>query len=260
MSDLLPRLRVQGTFSRCRKFSCLLRFSKRVSTEAREDVQQVVTQFQLASNRGAFGVGSNAAGMLGFDADATSRPSATTMLWQCHRGPSTLSALQVLRSTVGGLRHIGILCREIQIVAGGATASLHNATVPWPDEDTEWSAYPTLNTVAKDLLVSDSDNQSWSRRMLIDMTPTIISPAWLPSLREWIAPWVDLLEGGAYAMPIDHPAEVASIYGGLSQFDRHTLEIAIDRFQASECAWYSLANLVCAHPIMGPQIKQIVID
>ena len=63
---------------------------------------------------------------------------------------------------------------------------------------------------------------------------------------EWIRPWSELLELGAFTPPVAEPDFGRSIARSVQIFDEATIEIVIDRFEANENAWSVLVSMLAA--------------
>jgi hypothetical protein len=68
----------------------------------------------------------------------------------------------------------------------------------------------------------------------------------LDRLGDCSSTWFELLEAGAYSMPVGPAWETDCVGGAATIFDEFSVEISVNRFQASECAWYALLNMLDA--------------
>ena len=73
---------------------------------------------------------------------------------------------------------------------------------------------------------------------------TRIEAAYVYRTDDGIAPWFELLEAGAFALPVGCASETDSIAGALTLFHEQALEITVNCFQASEAAWSALINML----------------
>jgi len=166
--------------------------------------------------------------------------------------------LQLLRSMIGYLRRDDIYCRHMRVSMADSAAAV-SQTIAWPAEGADLEAYPRLAPpISSQLIAGSSSNLSKSRRMLVHMAGSVTADE-VVRLRRAVAQWGTMLEGGAFAMPVGHPAVVDSVMGTVNQFDAETIEISVLRFMASEGAWASLANIV-ATTVSLPEISAIEVD
>ena len=69
------------------------------------------------------------------------------------------------------------------------------------------------------------------------------------------------LECGGYALPIEMPWVVNNVGGAINPFDVCSLELTVFKFESSEQAWLSLANMIhVAGPALGLRTIEISVD
>jgi hypothetical protein len=122
--------------------------------------------------------------------------------------------------------------------------NLSRAAIPvaWPTEENEERMYPAASAEVQSLVFFDDTNFSKSRRALIEINHTLDKEEF-ESFEQWIEPWYQVLEAGAFLSPIIFIDERGSIAGTVNQFDEFTVEVQVNRFVASEQIWLVLANI-----------------
>lgn len=128
-----------------------------------------------------------------------------------------------------------------------------------PTEQTEYEAYPAMSALIRFPLVREPLDDAKSRRALVDLV-TPVHKTQVDRLDEWLRPWFLLLEAGAFALPVGLPSETDSIAGATTLFDERAIEVSINRFQASECAWNALVNMVDACWADARWVSQLTIE
>jgi len=128
-----------------------------------------------------------------------------------------------------------------------------------PVYENEFDAYPAVSPLVRFTLEGEAGNVGKMRRCLVELT-TIVEANHLVHLTDWIYPWFRLLESGAFSMPIGLPTETDSFCGDVVLFDEQSIEIGINRFQASETAWHALINMLDTYWRTTPLISKVLID
>lgn len=168
-----------------------------------------------------------------------------------------LRAFELFRNMGQRLLHKGIDVRELRLSAvGGALTKPYRK--PEPDERNEYEAYPAVAKVRFGVQAEEFV-ATRMRRCLIELS-TPVAGAHVLRARTWLAPWFDLLEVGAYAAPIGLASETDSIRGDVELFDELSIEITVNRFEASETAWSALINLLDTCWDDSGLLTKIVID
>lgn len=103
-----------------------------------------------------------------------------------------------------------------------------------------------------------SDSGGTLRRCLVSLTGAADSPL-IAELARFISPWVQLLELGGFEQPADVPGLSLPVFGGVQVFERRSVEIVVDRFDADEGAWSVLVNLL-ANFSLGQGIASVEIE
>ena len=152
-----------------------------------------------------------------------------------------LRAFELLRNMGQRLLRQGIELRELRLSEIGGKPTLRYRK-PVPDERQEFEAYPAVAKVRFGVETTGFIDTRM-RRCLVDLVMPVTA-AHVLRMRHWVAPWFDLLEAGAYAMPVGSATIVDCIRGDVELFDELAIELTVNRFQASEAAWAALVNLL----------------
>ncbi|WBS00586.1 hypothetical protein OU994_19975 [Pseudoduganella sp. SL102] len=255
--DALPLLVLQGMSAATVHVAVSYQFARPPAVADQQAVSNAMHALANAGFRGAFpcsGIaGPSSMEFLG--AALSSEACGLQLLQLCNIDER---AFQLLRNMVARLRAEKVLVDSIQVMD---TEHIHAQPVQpdWPDEDNEEAAYPTPGARAAALLAFEDTDFSKVRRCLVEVDNRLF-PDQVTRFAAWVRPWYALLEAGAFAMPVGHPAVTDSIAGFVSQFDPVTIEVAVDRFMASECAWGILANMVCAFDWQPRTLAAIAVD
>jgi|KBSSwiStaDraftv2_1062776.scaffolds.fasta_scaffold223621_2 hypothetical protein len=254
MVELTPSLRVDTGVDAHSKVVVTARFSRDVDLDDPRFGLATTTLEQVAQ-RGGFAVddGTCALSFLRFDAVA-----ARTVQWAMQLHNCDPRVFEIFREVFARERTGALLCRAIDVIRMNNEYPDRRLT-EWPTEITDHIAYPGLTSAAAGLYAGGSDNLSKSRRVLVEQRQSA-SAARVTEVATWIEPWARLLEGGGYAMPVGHPSATESVFGCVSQYSERELEIAVDRFMASESAWNVLANMLYAVSTVEQTIVRIELD
>lgn len=185
--------------------------------------------------------------------------TTTRRLWCLRWRNCDFRFFELLRAMLGRLRRDKRMCRSLLVVGRDAGAPAPAAMVPWPADGVDALLYPPAQSEVSRLLKTDSASTSKSRRFLVTLTQSV-EASQVNRARVGVQAWFDLLEAGAYAMPAGHPATTESIAGAVTQFDDRTVEVAVNRFMASEMAWLSLANVVVGCDAFGGSVASMEVD
>lgn len=154
-----------------------------------------------------------------------------------------LYGLELLRNMLARLERDNVFTRAIMATRVGDMQP--SVEKPGPVDDPQAADYPAMSSeVSFDVAYADVDYGKF-RRCLIDFIHPVDRA--LASRVDAIATtWFELLEAGAFAMPLGRANEVHCIAGAATLFDERAMEITVDRFQASESAWEALLNMLDA--------------
>jgi hypothetical protein len=152
-----------------------------------------------------------------------------------------LRAFELLRNMTQRLMRQGIEVRELRLSeTGGVPSSLYRK--PGPNERNELASYPSVAKVRFGVETAEFVDTRM-RRCLVELLMPVAATH-VQRMRQWLVHWFDLLESGAYAMPVGMASEVDCLRGDVEIFDELAIELTVNRFQASEAAWSALVNLL----------------
>lgn len=255
MADLLPSLRMTVPATTSGRFTIVCALSAPIAASVESDLDEVTAAFEAAAAAGAFSTADGAPSRLKLS--RLRAPTGNTLAWHGETQACDPRSFQLLRSMLARLRGQGLNCKSMDVSFGGRALEL--AAVDWPNDNHDLEAYPAATSAARDRLWSESANTSKCRRALFEFRQAL-SATEVVGFAAAVDPWVSLLQWGAYAMPVGHPAVTECVFGGVSQFDECAIEVAVDRFMASDGAWAALANIACADPHRVRMLAGIEID
>jgi len=172
-------------------------------------------------------------------------------------------SFQVLRQMLCGLRTEDLTVVAITIAGPGL--ALQQGPVPSSIaqfEADEESIYPRLIAGAP-LRGDDTGGFSIGARLRrCEVTvDERVTTSHLGALREIAYAWFSLLECGGYALPVEMPWAVNNVGGAINPFDVNSLELTVYKFESSEQAWFSLANMIhLTGPSLGLRATEIRVN
>ena len=154
----------------------------------------------------------------------------------------TARAFQLLRHMAAAFRRQGVRVLRRTVANERGEPSLRQ--VPAVKDENEDLVYPVATPNPGFELIHEEIPASRTRRCLVE--PRSSPDQSMDTVTEWIRPWFELLELGAFTPPVAEPDFGQSIAGSVQIFDEATVEIVVDRFEASENAWNVLMNMLAA--------------
>jgi hypothetical protein len=127
------------------------------------------------------------------------------------------------------------------------------------DEENEEDLYPEASGSIGFIIEEEDSEFSLMRRVLVEHGSSLEN-SHISTISEWVEKWFQLLERGGFAMPFKPPPEADSFGGTVSQFDDFTIEIPVDRFEASEAAWNCLFNLLEVYSTRVRGIAKVTVE
>lgn len=167
-------------------------------------------------------------------------------------------AYQLLRNMIGRLNHERATCSRICVVNLARSGS-QPSSVPEIFEENELESYPKVSPQIAFDTAKEESGFGKVRRCLVEMRQPPSAEQVL-ALSDYTKPWYEILEAGAFALPIGPPGEIEAIGGTVTQFDEVTVEIVVSRFLASECAWDVLLNMLDAYSCTSFPLAKVTID
>lgn len=168
-----------------------------------------------------------------------------------------LRVLELLRNMCQRLLRQGIETRELRLF-GGSSVSPRPFRKPAPDERLESAAYPSVANVRFDVETVEFVDTRMRRSLVELFTP--VTTAHVLRIHDRVAYWFDLLEAGAYAMPVGSATDVDCVRGDVEIFDEFAIEVTVNRFQCSEAAWVGLVNMLDTCWVDGSVISKLMIE
>ena len=258
MSDRIPSLVLSVSSAKEASFEVALDVPTSMDQSVHAKLEYLVDIFAKTGERGGF-------------ADPNVRPDQSQLFVAgCDSSLSSgffcelkarsvdIRAFQLLRAMLARLRLHGIVVTRITVTELGQDER-QQVELAEPVDTNEYTIYPEMSSRIGFAVAGEDSDFSKSRRCLVEMRHTVEATNVL-GLGDWIKPWYMLLEAGAFAMPVGLPDETTSISGAVTIFDELTIEISIDRFQASESAFFVLINMIDAYAHQFMSVVRVIVD
>ena len=258
MGDRLPTLTVVGVGPKSTRLEVHYSFSAQPVEVVQPRLRLVSEIFVAAGARGAFKAAPLQTPHSRLTLDADIAPGPEEVVHQLSCDCLDVRAFQCLRSMVRRLRHDGIVVQRL-VVVDPKRSTDEGVHLDWPTEQNENVVYPDVSPRIRALLVWEDSDFGKSRRCLVEALQPL-KPGAVMEFESWMRPWYQLVEAGAYSMPVGLPEETECIAGSVNQFDENTIEIGLDRFYASERAWDVLANMTDTFWAPSASLRRIVVD
>lgn len=258
MTSLIPLLTVQGVTPSSEEINVAFELSRPFPALAKEQLKYVSEAFILAGAHGGFPSSKVATtkSKIGLVFITEERADVVSLALKVELIDRL--AFQLLRSMVARLKRNQLIVSSI-IVSDPSRPSDEPVLVPPPDENNEESVYPNLASNIGFELEREQSEFSMFRRCLVEICQQVAAER-MVEFSDWIKPWFLILEAGGFAMPVGLPDETESLAGSVSQFDETTIEIVVNRFQASECAWNVLINMIASYQNSSFTVSKVTID
>ena len=222
-------------------FSLTVELARPADDAALAALQRVSDVLAAAARQGAFPVPGCSPGASRMKSSFARQEDERCLIFEVEAERIDLRAFELFRNMGQRLRRQGIDVREMRLSkVGGAPTKPYRK--PEPDERNEYDAYPAVAKVRFGV-EAEGFIATRMRRCLAELSVPVVA-AHVLHARRWLAPWFDLLEAGAYAAPLGRASETDSIRGDVELFDELSIEISVNRFEASEAAWSALVNLL----------------
>ena len=203
----------------------------------------VVDLLVTAGARGAFAVPGVAPALSTLRVERARVEAPNVLSFELLAQACDARAFQLLRHMCRRLRRHKLNVRAVTLTAPATAGQMR--FVPEIGDDTEFDAYPARSTHLRFRTGREPVDGRRLRRAVVDLH-TRVTQAHVTRLNEWLAPWFGLLEAGAYAAPLGPADEVDCVAGVVTLYDEQAVELCVNRFQASECAWHALLNMLDA--------------
>lgn len=222
-------------------YSLVVEVGKPLNEGAIEALCRIAALITEAGQRGAFPAPGHSSGSSRMKMEYAHQEEQHRLLFLCEGEDFDLYAFELFRNMSHRLLRRGIEVRDLRVsdLKRPLTAPYRK---PEPNDQNEYDAYPCAARVHFAVEV-EGFIPTRMRRCLIELAVPIEAFHVLHA-QQWIAPWFDLLEAGAYAVPVGHAAQTDSLRGDVELFDDQSIELTVNRFQASETAWGALINML----------------
>ncbi|MGZ8942690.1 MAG: hypothetical protein ACXW00_07990 [Methylobacter sp.] len=206
-----------------------------------ELLQNCMLSFVTAGNQGAFPAPGLSPGSVWLRAGVFIQQSPNRFVCELEGENFDMNGFELLRNMVEWLVRRDIDVRRIVVMSADPVDKPR--LKPPPTDNTEDAAYPAMSPVLGFEVTRDWIDDGKFRRCLVELS-THIDTSSVDRMVSCVSPWFQLLESGAFSLPVGHAWETDCVAGAVTIFDAHSIEITINRFQASESAWHALVNMI----------------
>ena len=168
-----------------------------------------------------------------------------------------LLGFELLRNMGDRLARDEVRIRQFLISSDGSPTDVR--LKPAPTSENELDAYPPVSPLTRFRLAGEGTDVGKLRRCLVELALGV-DASHVSRLDQWVANWFDVLEAGAFSMPVGPAWETDCIRGTVALFDEVTVEVVVDRFQSSDTAWHALINMLDACWAAEQLIAKVTID
>ena len=163
------------------------------------------------------------------------------MVFEIQGDAFDLYAFEFLRNMADRLARTDVDVRQIIVSRPGDEPDTRLKAPP--ADVTEYDAYPPVSSLVGFPVEREPLGEHRLRRCLVELRAEVEAEH-VNRTAEWVACWFQLLEAGAFSLPVGPAWETDCVAGEATIFDERSIEICVNRFQASECAWYPLLNIL----------------
>lgn len=168
-----------------------------------------------------------------------------------------LYGFELLRNMCERLIRDQIDVSRVRLAPEASVGDTKPKAVPsWEDDFDE---YPPVSAEVRYRLEDEEREFGKMRRCLIELR-TIVEAEHVYHLADWVKPWFDVLEAGAFSRPVGPAWETDCIRGSVALFDEVSIELVVNRLQASETAWHPLINMLDCCWGAEPLIDHLLVD
>ena len=258
MSSGVPDLVLCGVTPSTVKVNVSLQFSALRGELASTVLETAVQSFVLAGARYGYPTpmvipNESRMSLIAIDLGSPSQVSFTLEVEQIEP-----CAFQLLRHMVGKWNRDKLIISRICVIDMQQQGA-KPLTIPEVTEENEQLSYPKVSSRIAFEFGKEDSGFSKVRRCLVEMRQPPRAHHVI-EVSDWIKPWYEILEAGAFSLPIGLPGETEAFGGTVTQFDEVTVEIVASRFLASECAWNVLLNMLDGYGRASFPLSKIIID
>lgn len=184
-----------------------------------------------------------------------------------HRPAFLLRARQLDRTAWALLRHAawrwgarGPLVQKIKVIdrtPGGPWVTVQVPEMSYARQPTE---YPQMcDNLSFDVTYGNPGEYAKTRRCVIDFGRPVEATT-MDGVIAAASDWFELARYGAWAPPDFDVAAAMVDLGNLAPYDEYSVELALSMFEASECAWYVLCNVLGRLSVEHEALHSVEID
>lgn len=249
MTEGLPELVLVGVESSVAELEVAFEFSDGNPQSAASDHEALMRTFVVPGEHGGYPSPGSSPIESQLSLIAGPRLSGRDMFFELSASHVDPRGFQLLRNMTGRLDPQKAIIARI-IVREKDQETRRRVTVEEPDDYNEDEVYPEPSNQMTFEVDWVNTEFSKSRQCYVELRRPA-DPAQVAEISTVVKWWGDLLEAGAFAMPVGLPDEVESYLGSVSQFDETTVVVEVALYQASETAWNVLLNLldVCSRAV-----------
>lgn len=257
---LAPSLKLQHSGAVQQEHAVVFQLEAPAHAEQLEELHAIVTAWVAVGQRGGF-----------VRRSATPDDAALALdRWKFddpQRPAFLVRARQLDRTAWAPLRHAawrwsarGALVQEIKVIDRTPGGPWATEQVPEMTYAAQPNEYPQLcDNLSFPVTHGNLGEYTKTRRCVIDFG----RPVQATSIEAAIAAasdWFRLARYGGWARP-DFDVEMAMVdLENLAPYDEYSVELALSMFEASECAWYSLCNVLGRMSLEYEALQSIEID
>ncbi len=167
-------------------------------------------------------------------------------------------AFQLLRHMLSRLESDGGMLRRMFVV-GTTPGAGTRVAYPAIDYHNEADQYPEAPGKPGFAVVIDDGAYGKARRVLVEY-PALVEGHVVDALCEYAAAWGELVEHGAFAMPVGLPDVIYSVMGVVSQFDAITFEIEVPVYAGSELGFDVLLHMLAGYHRRVAPLRVVTIE
>lgn len=221
-------------------------------------VTALVESFVRAGALGAYTAPKAAPGTGELELIGAPKVAAAGLTFQLRGAHVDARAFQLLRHMLSRLESDAGMLRHMFVVGTTPGAGVRVAYPP-VDYDNEADQYPEAPAKPGFAVVVEEGAFAKARRVLVEY-PSVVEGKVVDELCSYAAAWGELVEAGAFALPIGLPDVIYCVMGVVSQFDAITFEIEIPVFSGSELGFDVLLHLLAAYHVRVGPLRVVTID
>jgi hypothetical protein len=261
MSDATaPILELQHSGAVQQELAVVFALETAANTVQLEELLAIVTAWVAVGDRGGFvrhsAMPNDAAMVLDrFKFDDPQRPAFLIRTRQLDR-----TAWAPLRHATWRWSARGLRMQVIQVIdrtPGGPWATEQVPEMSYSAQPTEYP--PLCDNLGFTVIYSNPGEYGKTRRCVIDFDRPVQATS-IGAVIAAVSDWFELARYGAWAPPDFNSAEAMVDLANLAPYDEYSVELALSMFEASECAWYVLCNVLGRLSVDHEALSGVEID